>query len=494
MRKALQLALLMLLVSMGEAQAAVWHGVLYDGTSWTVLDAPDAVAQTNAQDIEGNTIVGYYQDAFGTHHGFVYDGNTWTTLDEPGASLTVLTGISGGNIVGQVTDASGSIRGFLYDGNTWTPIQFPGSSFTSVLGIDGANLVGRYNDASGGHGFLYDGAVYTSLDVPGAASTAARGIFGTTIVGHYAEGSRCLPETCHGFVYDSGVYSQLDFPGATRTLAYGIDDGNIVGAYFSAGTGVGDPQHGFLYDGATWTTLDAPGASLTSIAGIEGTNLVGIVIGDVPQPEIDVVPLWLDFGDVELPESNVLIVTISNVGTGALDLESVGLETNSSPDFAITTAPVLPSSLPPGASADVGITYTPTLLGDGMAELEIRSNDWDEGLVTVQLSGAGVAVDAPPAEQVAQILDFIDASVAEDTLEGSGPGNSGPGRLSALANQIEAAGDLIDLGMIDDACGQLLVSLARTDGVFPPPDFVEGDAAEMLALLIEITRTSLSCD
>ena len=48
--------------------------------------------------------------------------------------------------------------------------------------------------------------------------------------------------------------------------------------------------------------------------------------------------------------------------------------------------------------------------------------------------------------------------------------------------------------MTDDACGQLRAALKRTDGVFPPPDFVEGDAAEMLALLIEITRASLSCD
>ena len=79
------------------------------------------------------------------------------------------------------------------------------------------------------------------------------------------------------------------------------------------------------------------------------------------------------------------------------------------------------------------------------------------------------------------------------TLEGSGSGGSASGRLNALINQIEAAGDLSDAGLIDEACGQLASTLKRTDGVFPPPDFVSGEAAAELALLIEIMRASLSC-
>ena len=79
-------------------------------------------------------------------------------------------------------------------------------------------------------------------------------------------------------------------------------------------------------------------------------------------------------------------------------------------------------------------------------------------------------------------------------LAGNGPGGSGSGRLNVLINQIEAAGDLADAGMIDEACHQLQDAFSRTDGEFPPPDFVTGEAALVLAQLIEILRATSECD
>jgi len=108
------------------------------------------------------------------------------------------------------------------------------------------------------------------------------------------------------------------------------------------------------------------------------------------------------------------------------------------------------------------------------------------------LTGEGVTVD--PTDTLGTILIFFDQAVADGTLVGNGPGASGPKRLAALRNKLEAAGDLLDKGLIQDACNQLLDAYLRADGVFPPPDFVAGTAAPELATQIQDLRTSLGCD
>lgn len=99
-----------------------------------------------------------------------------------------------------------------------------------------------------------------------------------------------------------------------------------------------------------------------------------------------------------------------------------------------------------------------------------------------------------PSDALGTILDFFDQSVIDGTLVGSGPGASGPGRLAALRNMLEAAGDLLDADLVEDACNQLLDALLRADGTFPPPDFVAGTAVPELATQIQALRTTLDCD
>jgi hypothetical protein len=112
--------------------------------------------------------------------------------------------------------------------------------------------------------------------------------------------------------------------------------------------------------------------------------------------------------------------------------------------------------------------------------------------VEVVLTGEGVTLD--PSDALGTILEFFDQSVIDGTLVGNGPGASGPRRLAALRNKLEAAGDLIDAGHTEKACNQLLDALLRTDGVFPPPDFAAGPAAPELATQIQDLRTSMGCD
>ena len=98
-----------------------------------------------------------------------------------------------------------------------------------------------------------------------------------------------------------------------------------------------------------------------------------------------------------------------------------------------------------------------------------------------------------PNPTIDAILDFFDESVADGAL-GNGRGNSANGRLNALRNMLEMAGDLIDIGDIEGACGQLNAASRKCDGDSPPPDFVTGEAVSELYDMILELMAELGCE
>jgi len=198
------------------------------------------------------------------------------------------------------------------------------------------------------------------------------------------------------------------------------------------------------------------------------------------QPDIDVSPVVYDFGDVELEIYRSVLITISNTGNGDLTVESLAFASDSSLDFMLVPQE-LPAVIPPEGSIDVAVLFAPTTEELLTAVLEIGSNDYDEAVVQVSLWGLGVVIEVPPDEQIIQIIEFIETSVAEGTLEGVGPGKSAGNRLNALINMLESTSDLIVGGYYDDAYTHLVGVLKKCDGQVPPPDFVDGEAREELA-------------
>jgi len=98
------------------------NGFLYDGSSWTILDASNAPVLpvsfvVKVQGISGTNIVGYGYDSSGVAQnvpvGFLYDPDTWTTLKVPGAAGTFAEGVAGVNVVGYYQDTSGFTHGFF---------------------------------------------------------------------------------------------------------------------------------------------------------------------------------------------------------------------------------------------------------------------------------------------------------------------------------------------------------------------------------------------
>ncbi|MDB4303401.1 hypothetical protein N9934_01240 [Desulfosarcina sp.] len=92
------------------------------------------------------------------------------------------------------------------------------------------------------------------------------------------------------------------------------------------------------------------------------------------------------------------------------------------------------------------------------------------------------------------ILDFFDESVEDGILEGDGPGKSANGRLNALRNMLEMAGDLIGVNDYEGACGQLAAALKKCDGESRPPDFVAGPATSDLYDMILELMAELGCE
>ncbi|MBI3837471.1 MAG: hypothetical protein HY288_06010, partial [Planctomycetia bacterium] len=272
------------------------QGFLFNGSTWTTLSDPLAAhpfndSGTNAIGIDGSNIVGFYQDATGKANGFVYDGSIFTTLNDPlGVNGTVLNAIEGNNIVGRYNDSSTS-HGFFYNGTSFATIDYPGSVSTSATGISGSNVVGYYQDGLGNqHGFLYNGTTFTTLDDPSAVQpngTGPGGISGGRIVGEYVD------SIAHGFLFDSKTLN-LD----ATTGSWNIQGGTIKGgtvnesggaklvATAAGGTLDGVPVNGDL-DLSNGTLMIRNNLVLNGTAFIgsaDGTTAGTLILGDGVTP------------------------------------------------------------------------------------------------------------------------------------------------------------------------------------------------------------------
>jgi len=99
------------------------------------------------------------------------------------------------------------------------------------------------------------------------------------------------------------------------------------------------------------------------------------------------------------------------------------------------------------------------------------------GFVSLTSMASGLG----PAKRV---LAFLDQSVSDHRLWGSGPAASADNRLNALINMIESAGYLMADGDYQGARELLLDADFKTDGEPIPPDFVAGSDASALASVI----------
>jgi hypothetical protein len=121
----------------------------------------------------------------------------------------------------------------------------------------------------------------------------------------------------------------------------------------------------------------------------------------VPEPDVSVSPMTNDFGYVLVGDSSPeLVVTISNVGSGDIDVSDISLVTGTEYSLDVSgggagscgsTSP----TITPGGNCTVSVTFSPQSVGTFTDTLRITSDDPDEPTVDVSLTGNGVNVLPP---------------------------------------------------------------------------------------------------
>jgi hypothetical protein len=102
-------------------------------------------------------------------------------------------------------------------------------------------------------------------------------------------------------------------------------------------------------------------------------------------PEIAVSPSALAFGGVPVGATKLLTITVSNAGTGELDLGAVDIKAPFSVDW-----PAGGIMVPPGSSTGIDVGYLPTDTSTSSGTLVIHSNDAKTPALSITLSGHGV--------------------------------------------------------------------------------------------------------
>ena len=137
----------------------------------------------------------------------------------------------------------------------------------------------------------------------------------------------------------------------------------------------------------------------------DGSPVEVALSGIAVEPDIAVSPTTHNFGLMQLGNSASQSFTISNEGTGALNVSALDLTGSAAAEFSITSG--APGSIPPGGNMAVEVTFTPLTLGAKSAALEISSDDPDENPVVVPLSATVVPGNDPADIAVSPLsVDF----------------------------------------------------------------------------------------
>ena len=138
--------------------------------------------------------------------------------------------------------------------------------------------------------------------------------------------------------------------------------------------------------------------------------------GEGAIPELDISPNPLDFGNTYVGCSKDNWVTLSNVGTDDLVIESID---HTGGEFMMTNTITLPLTLAPGESESVFMEFYPELEGEVDAELSVTSNE-PLGTRTATQTGEGkYAAEYEdywehPANSPSDIIFAIDKSCSMD--------------------------------------------------------------------------------
>jgi acid phosphatase len=145
------------------------------------------------------------------------------------------------------------------------------------------------------------------------------------------------------------------------------------------------------------TTTGTRTGSLTVNDNASGSpqviSLTGTSTGTTSAPAVIVTPSSLSFGNqIVGTTSAAQMVVLKNSGTANLSVSGISVSPS---QFAVAAAPTLPLTLTPGQSANIGVTFTPSVSSSISGTLSIVSNAASSP-TAVSLSGSGVQSSPSP--------------------------------------------------------------------------------------------------
>ena len=129
----------------------------------------------------------------------------------------------------------------------------------------------------------------------------------------------------------------------------------------------------------------------------------------IPAPNIVIEPESLKFEDTVIGNSKHITITVSNMGDTFLEVNEIEIEGAGKEHFeAETNLPLLVGS---GEAKQVLVHFKPSMAGGFVATLKMTSNDPDEPVKEISISGIGKVPPEPNITVDRQSLDFGEAVI-----------------------------------------------------------------------------------
>ncbi len=136
-------------------------------------------------------------------------------------------------------------------------------------------------------------------------------------------------------------------------------------------------------------------------------------------PGISIVPASVTFNEVQLEDVARNTVTINNDGTAPLTIQALAITGEQASDFEIATT-CANTTLAPGTSCTVELTFSPSATGERLATLTIENNATETAL---ELSGIGTRRPTSPTAEDDSATTPADTPVTIDVLNNDDPVN-----------------------------------------------------------------------
>ncbi len=156
----------------------------------------------------------------------------------------------------------------------------------------------------------------------------------------------------------------------------------------------------------------------------------------------EVTPAQVAFGTVALGASQTGTITLANTGDAPLTVTAMSVSSPVTGEFVLTGQPPLPFTLAPGATQQFAVRFRPNATGNRTGTLNIQSNRYPAGVLSVPLAGEGEGESLSVSANSLAFGAVTVGSIGSATLTLTNSGNA-PLTVSGLVVSGNAASDYI---------------------------------------------------